>query len=86
MVTDAQVLFIWAVHRDRVGTRYGLRAFRYLFLDCGHAAENLALAAESLLLGCCPIGAYYDRYIDALMGFDGKEETVAYLTVVGRKR
>jgi SagB-type dehydrogenase family enzyme len=86
MVSDAQALFIWVAVRSRMGDRYAARAYRYLFLDLGHAAENLALAAESLLLGCCSIGAYYDEYTDAIMGLDGEKETVSYMTVVGRKR
>ncbi len=86
MVSDAQALFIWVAVRKRMGDRYAARAYRYLFLDIGHAAENLALAAESLLLGCCSIGAYYDEYTDAIMGLDGEKETVSYMTVVGRKR
>ena len=86
MVQDAQTLFIWVAVNNRLGSRYGLRAFRYLFLDTGHAAENLALASESHGLGCCAIGAFYDQYVNALMGLDGEEKTVIYMTVVGRTR
>ena len=86
MVADAQTLFMWVAVTNKLGDRYAARAYRYLFLDLGHSAENLALASESLLLGCCHVGAYYDDYANALLGLDGVDETVAYLTVVGRKR
>ena len=46
-------------------------------------AENLSLAAESLGLGSCNIGALFDNEINDLLEIDGEKETVIYLCTVG---
>jgi SagB-type dehydrogenase family enzyme len=59
------------------------RAYRYVYLDAGHVAGNLALAAVSLGLATCQIGALFDDEVNALLGADGVEESVVYMSVVG---
>lgn len=57
MCRAAAVVFIWTAIFQRSKWKYGQRAYRYVYLDAGHIAENLALAATSLDLGSCPIAA-----------------------------
>lgn len=83
MCEAAAVVFIWTAVFQRSKWKYGQRAYRYVYLDAGHIAENLALAATSLDLGSCPIAALYDDEINGLIGVDGTEESVIYMTVVG---
>ena len=83
MCRAAAVVFIWTAVFQRSKWKYGQRAYRYVYLDAGHIAENLALAATSLDLGSCPIAALYDDEVDRIVGVDGIEESVLYLTVVG---
>jgi len=64
--------------------KHGQRAYRYVYLDAGHIAQNVALAAMALGLGSCQIAAIYDDEVNALLGVDGVEESAIYLTVVGR--
>ena len=59
------------------------RAYRYIYLDAGHIAQNLYLAAEALDMGACTIGAFFDDDVNGLMGFDGTEETVIYMATAG---
>jgi len=59
------------------------RAYRYIYLDAGHIAENLALAAVSLNLGSCEVGALYDNQVNAILGIDGTEESVLCMAAVG---
>jgi SagB-type dehydrogenase family enzyme len=80
---DAAAVFVWSALFDRCKFKYGQRAYRYVYLDAGHAAQNLALATEALGLKCCPIAAYYDEEMDELLGLDGNKESVVYLTAVG---
>ena len=49
MCAEAAVVFIWSAIFDRSKFKYGQRAYRYIYLDAGHMAENLALAAVSVL-------------------------------------
>ena len=52
--------------------------------NAGHIAENLALAAVALGLGSCQIAALYDDEVNTLLDIDGKQESVLYMSVVGR--
>lgn len=80
---DCAVSFIWTAIVKRSRWKYRQRAYRYIYLDAGHIAENLALAAESLGLACCLIGAFFDNEVNTLLDIDGKEETAIYLSAVG---
>ena len=84
MAYRAPVVFVWTGVFGRSKWKYGQRAYRYVYLDAGHIAQNLALAAVALGLGSCQIGALYDDEVNALIGVDGVEESVLYMSVVGR--
>ena len=79
----APVVFAWTAIFARTTCKYGQRAYRYIYLDAGHIAENLALAAVSLGLGTCQIGALFDDEVNRLLGVDGVEESIVYMSVVG---
>ncbi len=83
MVTRAQITFIWSAVVERSKWKYRQRAYRYIYLDAGHIAENLYLAAEALNLSTCTIGAFFDDYINSIIAVDGIEETVLYMAVAG---
>jgi len=83
-IASAGVVFIWTAVFDRAKWKYGERAYRYIYLDAGHIAQNVALAAAALNLGSCPIAALYDDEVNALVGVDGRAESVVYMTSVGR--
>jgi SagB-type dehydrogenase family enzyme len=63
--------------------KYGARAYRFTLLEAGHVAQNLLLAAASLGLAALPLGGFYDREVDALLGIDGLYEGSLYLLPVG---
>jgi len=83
MAKEAAVVFVWTAVVERTKWKYRERGYRYLYLDAGHIGQNLYLAAVSLKLGCCTIGAFYDDEVNQLIGVDGKEETAIYLGAVG---
>jgi SagB-type dehydrogenase family enzyme len=83
---QAAVVFIWSAVFQRSKWKYLQRAYRYIFLDAGHIAQNLALAAEALSCGSCQIGAIYDDEMNSLLGLDGVEESVIYLSSVARPK
>jgi SagB-type dehydrogenase family enzyme len=57
-----------------------------VYLDAGHIAQNLALSATSIGLGSCQIGAFFDDEINQILGVDGVNESVLYLSVIGYPR
>lgn len=83
MCAHAAVVFVWTALFNRSKCKYGQRAYRYIYLDAGHVAENLALGAASLNLGSCQIAALYDDEVNKLIEVDGTQESVLYLSVVG---
>lgn len=83
MVMDAQCTFIWTAVVERSKWKYRQRAYRYMYLDAGHIAQNLYLAAEGMGLGVCAIGALFDDRVNSLLRIDGVEETVLYMATVG---
>jgi SagB-type dehydrogenase family enzyme len=82
---DADAVFIWTAVFARSKWKYGERAYRYIYLDAGHIAQNVALAAVAQGLGSCQIGALYDEEANALLGVDGETESTLYMTVIGRE-
>jgi SagB-type dehydrogenase family enzyme len=80
----AGAVFIWTAVFARSEWKYRERSYRYFYLDAGHIAAQLSLAAVSQELGTCQIAAFYDQELNALLGIDGQTEGSLYLTAVGR--
>jgi len=83
MCSQAPVVFIWTAVFARSKWKYRERAFRYIYLDAGHIAENLALATTALDLGSCQIAALFDDEANQILDVDGENESVIYMSVVG---
>jgi len=84
LLLDAHCVFIWTAVFQRCGWKYRQRAYRYIYLDAGHLAQNLALACAGMGLASCQVAALYDDEVNALVGVDGHEEGAVYMTGVGR--
>lgn len=80
---QAPALFVITGVVSRTAAKYGDRAERYVFLEAGHAAQNLLLQATALGLGAVPIGAFDDAGVRRVLGLS-PEETPLYLIPVGR--
>jgi len=83
MCAKAGVVFIWTAVFPRSVWKYRDRAYRYVYLDAGHIAAHLSLAAVSLGLASCQIAAFYDEEANALLEIDGVHESVLYMSAVG---
>lgn len=82
----AAVVLIWTAVIDRSVPDIGQRAYRYLYIEAGHIAQNVALAAVALRLGSCQVGGFCDDALSAMLQFDGSREPVVYLTAIGVPR
>jgi SagB-type dehydrogenase family enzyme len=83
MCASSAAVFVYTAVFERSTWKYRQRAYRYIYLDAGHMAQNLALACVSLGLGCCHIGSMFDGEVNGILGVDGVQESVVYMSVVG---
>lgn len=84
LLQQAPVCFVLSAIFQRSRWRYRERAYRYILLEAGHIGQNLYLAATSLGLGACAVGAFRDDNLNGLLGLDGDEEAALYLIAVGK--
>jgi SagB-type dehydrogenase family enzyme len=67
----------------RTTAKYGERGVGYVFMEAGHAAENVYLQAVALGLGTVSIGAFDDAAVAQAVGLSAEEQPL-YLMPVGR--
>jgi SagB-type dehydrogenase family enzyme len=68
---------------ERIAVKYGHeRGPRYVYMEVGHAAQNLALQAVALGLGSVPVGAFDDAAVKRVLGVP-KDHEPLYLLPVG---
>ena len=84
-VKQSAATFIWVAVVERMYWRYVERGYRYLHLDAGHVCQNLALGAEQVGCGICPIAAFDDELLNQALGLDGEDMFVVYLASLGKK-
>jgi len=82
-IRQAPATFLIAAVYGRTAARYGSRAERYVLMEAGHAAQNMALQAVALGLGSVMIGAFHDREVKRICRLSAEEEPL-YLIPVGR--
>jgi len=68
---------------ERTTRKYGERGIRYVFMEAGHAAQNIHLQAVSLDLGTVVIGAFRDDEVKKALGLR-PDESPLLLMPVGR--
>jgi len=84
-VINSAVTFFWVAEVYRTSWRYGMRAYRYIYLDSGHVCQNLYLLAEAINCGVCAIAAYDDDLVNAALGVDGEEQFTIYIATLGKR-
>lgn len=67
--------------RSRI--KYGLRGYRFALLEAGHLIQNAVLAATDLGLPALPLGGFYDRLLDGIVGADSLDEATVHALVLG---
>ena len=82
-VSDGAIVIVIAGVYERTTVKYGERGIRYVWLEAGHAAQNICLQATALNLGAVTIGAFYDDQLQKVVGMT-KDETPLYVIPVGK--
>jgi len=80
-VARAAVSLVFGAEFGRTAKRYGKRAERYVYLEAGHAAENVCLESVALGLGTVCVGAFEDSAVKKVAGMN---EAPVYVLPVGR--
>ena len=82
---DAAVVFVLSIDRARFAAdpAGAARGYRHAFIEAGVVGERLYLAGQSLGLGVCGVGAFFDDETAALAGIDPAREWVVHLVAVG---
>lgn len=78
------VLVLTGVHA-RSARKYGDRAWRYVHMEVGHAAQNVYLQAVALGLGTTMVGAFQDEHVARALGLPAEERPLGLLPL-GRPR
>jgi len=83
-VAAAPAVFLFCAVNERVTRTYGDRGIRYIFMEIGHAAQNVCLQAIALGLETVVIGAFRDNDVKRIAHL-GEDERPAYIVPIGRK-
>lgn len=62
-IAHAPLDIVITAEYSRTTFRYGSRGEKYVYMEVGHAGQNLSLIAESLGLGTVVIGAFIDEEV-----------------------
>ena len=81
-VEDASIDIVICADFKRTTGRYGKRGENYVYIEVGHAAENVHLQAVALGLGSVPVGAFSDEAIKKLLSLP-QELVPIYVIPVG---
>lgn len=82
-VKEAPINLVFTAFFKRTAQKYGERGVGYVFMEVGHAAQNVYLQAQSLNLGTVTIGAFGEEEVRQLLNLS-LEETPLYIMPVGR--
>lgn len=78
----AAINFLCMADLTHLESRLGTRGYRYVMLEAGRIGQRLYLTAEELGLGCCGIGAMYDREAAGMLGLT-RDSVLLYALSVG---
>jgi SagB-type dehydrogenase family enzyme len=82
-VRDAPASLVFVAEYRRTTVKYGQRGLRYVYMEAGHAAENVYLQAAALALGTVAVGAFRDVDVKRVLALPEDWEPL-YLMPVGR--
>ena len=69
-ITGPAWIVVVSMDMDRYSDRYGSRGIRYALFEAGHVMQEVLRAAERLDVRTCPLGAFDDNGVAALLGSD----------------
>ncbi|MGA1979402.1 MAG: SagB/ThcOx family dehydrogenase [Sedimentisphaerales bacterium] len=79
-IEAAPLTIVFAAEFSRTTNHYGKRGVRYVYMEAGHAAQNVHLQAESLGLGSVAVGAFDDASISKVLSLPKNLEPIYMVT------
>jgi SagB-type dehydrogenase family enzyme len=80
-IEAAPLTLVFAAEFSRTTNHYGKRGIRYVYMEAGHAAQNVHLQAESSGLGSVAVGAFDDAVVSKVLSLPKNLEPVYMVTV-----
>ncbi len=84
-IQAAPLTLLFAAEFTRTTGHYGKRGIRYVYMEAGHAAQNVHLQAEALSLGSVAVGAFDDNSVSKVLSLPQNLEPL-YMVTVGHYR
>ena len=82
-VLRAPLNLVFATVSERTTARYGHRGHQYVYIEIGHAAQNVYLQAVAMGSGTVAVGAFDENAVAAACALNDRERPV-YIMPVGR--
>jgi SagB-type dehydrogenase family enzyme len=84
-IREAPLTLVFTAEFSRTTGHYGKRGIRYVYMEAGHAAQNVHLQAESLGLGSVAVGAFDDASVSGILSLPDSLQPV-YMVTAGYYR
>ena len=81
-IATAPVVFLFCAVFERITNTYGERGRRYVYMEAGHAAQNLCLQAVSRGMGTTVVGAFQEDRVATMIALAPNELPI-YIVAVG---
>lgn len=82
-VRENAALLVFSAVEKRTTVKYGLRGIGYVYMEVGHAAQNVFLQVQSLGLGATVVGAFDDEQTRKILNLP-EDHHILYLMPIGR--
>lgn len=82
-IKEAPINLIFSGIFSRTTKKYGERGIRYVYMEAGHAAQNVYLQVQSLGLGTVTVGAFDDEEVKQILNLS-EDETPLYIIPIGK--
>lgn len=83
-IKESAIVFIYTANKSKTTSRYGERGLRYIFMEAGHAAQNIYLQAVTYNIGLVVIGAFKDNEVKQILNLKD-DEIPLYIIPAGKK-
>jgi SagB-type dehydrogenase family enzyme len=83
-IRNAAINIMFVAVFERTTVKYGERGFRYVYMEVGHAAQNVYLQATALNLATVTVGAFYDEQVKEVLNLPENEQPLCIMPV-GKK-
>ena len=70
---------------ERTLAKYGERGYRFVLIEVGHLAQNVALVCEAMGLNSVCLGGFHEDGLAELLDVDRRREPVQYVILLGTR-